>query len=296
MLITQKMMPLNNGFKVPAIGIGTSDAKPADLEKAILCAIDAGYRHIDCSPIFGNEEAVGIALQMKFAYGSVKREDMFITSKLWNDCHGKGKVRSACEETLKKLKLKFLDLYLIQWPTAFQEMEKLVDAGLVKSIGLSNFNEAQIERVLKICTIKPVMLQIEISVNFLNERLVEFAHSYGIQVTAYAPLGSPGRMQHAHFPSLLEEDFVKEIARAHFKSPAQVLLRHAIQRDLIVIPKSVNPEQIRSNLNIFDFELKPEEMNILNSRGRNFRLFKFPEIKNHPEYPFKEELAADLHQ
>ncbi|VDL89381.1 unnamed protein product, partial [Schistocephalus solidus] len=197
-------------------------AKPADLEKAILCAIDAGYRHIDCSPIFGNEEAVGIALQMKFAYGSVKREDMFITSKLWNDCHGKGKVRSACEETLKKLKLKFLDLYLIQWPTAFQvqtnteesaakssnlifedipleetwkEMEKLVDAGLVKSIGLSNFNEAQIERVLKICTIKPVMLQIEISVNFLNERLVEFAHSYGIQVTAYAPLGSPGRMQ-----------------------------------------------------------------------------------------------------
>nr|VZI10681.1 unnamed protein product [Spirometra erinaceieuropaei] len=290
------MMPLNNGFKVPAIGLAISDAKPADLEKALLCAVDA--------------EAVGTALQMKFAYGSVKREDMFITSKLWCNSHGKGKVRSACEESLKKLKLKFLDLYLIQWPTAFQvqtnteipatgssglifedipieetwkEMEKLVDAGLVKSIGVCNFNETQIERI-------------EISVNFMNEHLVEFAHSYGIQVTAYAPLGSPAMIHQAHLPSLLEEDFVKDIARAHFKSPAQVLLRHAIQRDLIVIPTSVNPERIRSNLNIFDFELKPEEMDILNSKGRHLRLIKFPEIMAHPEYPFKDELEQATNQ
>ncbi|BHF71328.1 hypothetical protein SprV_0401438400 [Sparganum proliferum] len=256
------MMPLNNGFKVPAVGFGISDTKPADLEKAILCAVDAGYRHIDCSPIYGNEEAVGAALQMKFAYGSVKREDMFITSKLWCNSHGKGKVQTNTEiQTTGSSSLIFEDIPIEE---TWKEMEKLVDAGLVKSIGLCNFNEMQIERI-------------EISVNFMNEHLVEFAHSYGIQVTAYAPLGSPVMIHQANLPSLLEEDFVKDIARAHFKSPAQVLLRHAIQRDLIVIPKSVNPERIRSNLNIFDFELKPEEMDILNSKGRHLRLIKFPE-------------------
>ncbi|VDL86739.1 unnamed protein product [Schistocephalus solidus] len=236
----------NNGLKVPVLGLGTFKADPNEVGAAVSAALDAGYRHIDCAALYDNEEEIGRALTQKFNSGVVKREE------LWNTAHRVEDVRPACEQSLKKLGLSYVDLYLMHWPVAFgvsykcslnhtlkfhpitnsthsshpvnrtiytpskeffpddasgkrifdytsiedtwKAMESLVDAGLAKSIGISNFNKSQIERILKICRIKPVMLQIEISVNFLNEKLIQYAKSVGLQVTAYAPFGSPSLM------------------------------------------------------------------------------------------------------
>ncbi|BHF66684.1 hypothetical protein SprV_0200970600 [Sparganum proliferum] len=166
-------------------------------------------------------------------------------------------------------------------------MEQLVEAGLVRSIGVSNFNKDQIDRLLASCKIPPAVNQIEVSVNWLNQKLIEYCHSKGIQITAYSPFGSPGVMKRV--PSPLEEDYVKKIALAHGKTPGQVLLRHAIQRGLSVIANSRNAERIKANFNIFDFALTNEEMEVLNTSGRNTRVFTVPMAVGHPEYPFNTE-------
>ncbi|VDL95819.1 unnamed protein product [Schistocephalus solidus] len=269
----QPFLTLNSGYKMPQVGLGTFMAAPNEVENAVLAAIDTGYRHIDCAHIYGNECEVGKALKTRLDDGTIKREDVFITSKLWCNAHRLKDVRPACEESLRKLGLEYLDLYLVHWPVSFnvmpleetwkvRGMENLVEAGLVRSIGVSNFNKSQIDRILAICKIPPAVNQIEVSVNWLNEKMVEFAHSKGIQITAYAPFGSPGVMlcfplllvYARDAPPLLEEEFVKKIASAHGKTPAQVLIRHAIQRNLIVIPKSKNVKRIEAN---FDVSLFP---------------------------------------
>ncbi|BHF66694.1 hypothetical protein SprV_0200971600 [Sparganum proliferum] len=280
----------------------------------VLWAIDAGYRHIDCASVYRNEVEVGRALKKRFDDGTVKREDMFITSKLWCDAHRLIDVRPACEESLNRLGLDYLDLYLIHFPVPFKVkeghkfsatdpsvfefedvpleetwkgMEELVEAGLVRSIGVSNFNKAQLDRILAMCKIPPAVNQIEVSVSWLNEKLINYTHSKGIQIIAYAVLGSPGTRINA--PSLLEEEFVKKIARAHGKTPAQVLLRHGMQRGLAVLNKSQNADRIRSNFKVFDFTLTTEEMNTLKANSRNHRLFIMPASAGHPEYPFNDE-------
>ncbi|KAL7063733.1 hypothetical protein AAHC03_0107 [Spirometra sp. Aus1] len=306
-------LTFNNGLKVPILGLGTYKASANEMDIALSAALDAGYRHFDCAALYDNEEDIGRVLTQKFKSGVVKREDVFITTKLWNTAHRSEDVRPACEESLKKLGLSYVDLYLIHWPVAFRPgkeyfpedadgkrifdytpieetwkaMESLVDAGLAKSIGVSNFNKSQIERILKICRIKPVMLQVEVTVNFLNEKLVQYAKSVGLQVTAYAPFGQPS--VNRSVPSPLTEPYVKAIADAHGRTPAQVLIRHAIQRGICVIPKSSNPERILSNFQVFDFELSDAEMHILNTSGRECRVISEPSVKSHPEYPFNDE-------
>uniref|UniRef100_A0A0X3PNE9 Alcohol dehydrogenase [NADP(+)] A n=1 Tax=Schistocephalus solidus TaxID=70667 RepID=A0A0X3PNE9_SCHSO len=253
------------------------------------------------------------------------------TAQLWNTNHGVENVRRACERSLRRLGLSYIDLYLVHWPMGFtpseeefkggdcaadetwsynqgeflrdfhraqpvdptpledtwKEMEKLVDAGLVKSLGLANFNRSQIERILKICRIRPQMLQVELSVHFMNWDIVEFAKSVGMQVTGYATLGSPALA--GGVPSPMYEPHVKEIALRHHKTPSQVLIRHMLQLGICTIPKSVNPKRIIENFNVFDFELTPEEVQTLSTCGRNERLFKALAWKSHPEYPFTEE-------
>uniref|UniRef100_A0A5K3FVL4 Aldo_ket_red domain-containing protein n=1 Tax=Mesocestoides corti TaxID=53468 RepID=A0A5K3FVL4_MESCO len=167
-------------------------------------------------------------------------------------------------------------------------MESLVSVGLVKSIGVSNFNRKQLDRIMKICTIPPAVNQIEVSLNCMNTKLIEYCHSKGIQVEAYAPIGSPGFAK-GTIPSLLEEPFVKEIADAHKKTTAQILLRHALQRGLAVICKSITNSRIKSNFEMFDFELTDAEMMKLNTSGRNARIFRLLALKDHPEYPFNDE-------
>jgi len=305
---------LNNGHKIPVIGFGTFAAAFEKTESSVSCAIDAGYRHIDCAHFYRNQTAVGSAIKKKITENKIKRDDLFITSKLWCDAHDPSEVKQQCAQCLKDLGVSCLDLYLMHWPTSFKvkpnreftlndsdnleylnipledtwkAMEALVDAGLVKSIGVSNFNKTQIDRILQCCRIKPVMNQIEVSVNWMNEKIISHCTSQGIEITAYAPLGSPGVMKDA--PPLMEEEFVKEIAKAHGKQPSQILARHAIQRGIIVLMKSVSPDRIISNFQVFDFELTKEEMNILNTSGRQTRLFAIPSIEGHPEYPFHDE-------
>nr|CAH8853012.1 unnamed protein product [Trichobilharzia regenti] len=306
-------LKMENGYSIPILGLGTWNSPPGEVGAAVKKALEIGYRHLDCAYVYNNEAEIGEALEESMKKLNLKREDIFITSKLWNTFFRPENVRKGCETTLKNLRLKYLDLYLIHWPVPFepgkgnfptkedgqlcldnvphektwQEMEKLVDEGLVKSIGLSNFNKRQIENILKHCRIKPVNLQIEIHANFPNIKLVEYAQSIGMTVTAYAPLGSP-----AHSPgrtNLLTEAWVVAIAEHHKKTPAQVLIRYLIQRNLIVVPKSVTLKRIEENFQVFDFQLSKEEIKELNTKGLNERQFKLLKMSDHPEYPFRDE-------
>ncbi|KAL7063008.1 hypothetical protein AAHC03_0110 [Spirometra sp. Aus1] len=292
---------LQNGFQVPLVGFGTSQALDDVAEEAVSCALDTGYRLIDTAAFYDNEAAIGRALHQKCLTTNLRREDVFVTTKLWNSDHGVKHVRPACEKSLHNLGLTYLDLYLIHWPVAYayeggefekdltkpqsvdttsledtwREMEKLVDAGLVRSIGLSNFNRSQIQRILKICRIRPQVLQVEVSLFFRNRDLVAFAKSAGMQVTSYATFGSPGMMSvNGQMACPLEEPCVKEIATKRDKTPAQILLRHMLQLGVCTIPKSVTPARIVENFQVFDFELTAAEMEILDKADRNQRVFK----------------------
>ncbi|BHF66680.1 hypothetical protein SprV_0200970200 [Sparganum proliferum] len=166
-------------------------------------------------------------------------------------------------------------------------MEQLVEAGLVKSIGVSNFNRDQLDRIMATCKIPPAVNQVEVTVNFPNQKLIDYCHSKGIVITAYSPFGSPGFIK--DIPSPLGEEYVKKIALAHKKTPAQVLLRHAIQRNISVLAGSLDADMIKENFNVFDFTLTKDEMDILNTSGRNIRILPAAMAVSHPDYPFNTE-------
>jgi len=291
-------LKLNSGYSMPMVGLGTWKSKPGEVKAAVESAIDAGYRHIDCARIYGNEPEVGAALQEKMK-GGVMRENLFIVSKLWNNAHRKEHVRPACEKTLKDLGLKYLDLYLIHWPHGFQPgdalipkredgsvifdedvdptetwaaMEELVDAGLVRSIGISNFNARQVRSILAMCRIKPAMNQVERHPYFDQARLKQLSDEEGIPLSAYCPLGSgdnPSRLPDD--PKLLEDKVLAEIAAKYNKTPAQVAIRWQIDTGVVVLPKSVNPSRIASNIDVFDFKLSAEDMVAIGALNREWR-------------------------
>ncbi|XP_055905087.1 aldo-keto reductase family 1 member B1-like isoform X2 [Eupeodes corollae] len=308
---------LNNGNKMPILGLGTWGSPPGEVAQAVKDAIDIGYRHIDGAHVYQNEHEVGEGVNAKIAEGAVKREDIFVTSKLWNTFHRPDLVRGACETTLKNLGLKYVDMYLIHWPMAYaegeslfpstpdgktqysdvdyvdtwKEMEKLVDAGLCKSIGLSNFNKKQIERVLAVARIQPATNQIECH-PYLNQRkLMDFCKSKNIVITAYSPLGSPNRpWAKPGDPVLMDDPKIVAIAKKYNKTPAQILIRYQLRRGNIVIPKSVTKARIASNFDVFGFDLTDEDEKTIDSFDCNGRFVAIEHAKGvHPHYPFADE-------
>jgi len=307
---------LVNGNKMPIFGLGTWKSKPGEVKAAVVAALQMGYRHIDCAMCYQNEPEVGEALAECFSSGLVKREDVFITSKLWNTFHSKDKVIPALKKTLEDLRLDYVDMYLIHWPMGYKEdmgtlfpkdgeewlfsdvdyvdtwkgLEEAVALGLTKAIGVSNFNKDQMERIAAIATIPIANLQIECHPHVPQKKMLEYCRGKNIAVTAYSPLGSPDRPWAKPGDYILMEDpVIAGIAKAHDKTPAQVLVRFQIQRGVIVIPKSVTKSRIESNSKVFDFELSKEEIATLEGLENGERICGLPWMTHHPHFPFATE-------
>ena len=265
---------LSNGTGIPAIGFGTFPLVKNDAYKATRHALDVGYRHIDTAEIYDNEIEVGKAMKES----GVSREDVYLTTKLWNAHWTYETARDALEESLKRFGTDYIDLYLIHWPGPYDRiravwtaMEEAVDTGKVCSIGLSNFNLHHVDNLLEVAKVKPVANQVECNPHLQNVFLKQQCQDRDLILEAYAPLGS------SHVEDLLGDDTLKTIASAHNKTVAQIVLRWNIQRGVVVLPKSGTPSRIEENFQVFDFELTDEEMQTIRRLNKGKRYFTEPD-------------------
>jgi len=300
---------LHSGDGMPAIGLGLWKVERENAARTVEDAIRCGYRHFDCACDYANEAEVGAGLKDVLRSGVCRREDLWVTSKLWNTYHAAEHVRPALERSLNDLQLDYLDLYLIHFPLAlkyvpfderyppgwfyepqsprpkiepahvpvsetWRAMEELVRAGKVHNIGVSNFNVSLLRDLLSYAEIPPAVLQAELHPFLTQEKLLRFCQENGIVVTAFSPLGAASYFQlgmAGEGESALEQPAVRESALQHGKSPAQIVVRWGVQRGTAVIPKTTRRDRLRENLAIFDFELSAEEMTAINALNRNRR-------------------------
>lgn len=255
-------MELCNGIKIPAIGYGTWRTPDGDIcEMAVKNAIQCGYTHIDTAVVYKNERSVGKAIRDS----KVAREKLFITSKLWNDCRGYENTKKAFYESLDRLGLEYLDLYLIHWPNplayrdcweemnakTWRAMEELYEEGKIKAIGVSNFRIHHLESLMKSARIMPMVNQIECTLGFTQQDVIDYCQQHDIVVEGWSPLGS-GRL----FTSEALHSFTKK----YEKSAAQITLRYLLEKGVLPLPKSTNPQRMKENLDIFDFVLEEDDI------------------------------------
>lgn len=258
---------LSNGYEIPSIGFGTWQTPDGDTAvHAVKTAIACGYTHIDTAAAYGNEASVGLGIRQS----GIDRESLFVTSKVWNTNRGYEKTMAAFEKTLSDLKLDYLDLYLIHWPAnaacdpdwkktnadTWRALEELYGQGKIKTIGVSNFLSHHLEALMEEASVKPMINQIEFHPGFMQKETVAFCRANGIAVEAWSPLGT-GKM--------LSNDTLYTIAAKYQKSVAQLCIRWCLQNDVIPLPKSVTPSRIAQNRQVFDFEITPEDMAVINA-------------------------------
>ncbi len=256
---------MTNGIEIPQIGFGTWQMPSGTITReSVRFALEAGYRHIDTAAAYYNEESVGQGI----AESGIARSEIFLTTKLHNEDHGYELTRAGFEKSLKALGVDYIDLYLIHWPNpiahrhhwqeanagSWRAMGEFYRAGLVKSIGISNFAERHIEELMKSATITPMVNQIRLFAGERQEALVSYCRNMGMVLEAYSPLGTG---------NLLKNPTIAAVARAHGRSGAQISLRYLIQKGFVVLPKSIRDETIRENLNVFDFSLSEGDMETL---------------------------------
>jgi diketogulonate reductase-like aldo/keto reductase len=260
---------LNNKVKIPQFGLGVWKAEEGpEVEQAVTTALECGYRLIDTAAAYGNEQGVGNAVRSS----GIPREEIFVTTKVWNSDQGFDETIRAFNTSLENLGLEYIDLYLIHWPASaqglvnntWQAMERLYDEKRVRAIGVSNFTPEHLDSLLEIAQVVPAVNQIELHPMLNQQEVLEYCVSKGIQVESWSPL-MKGR-------GLLEHPVLVEVADKYQKTPAQIILRWHIQTGLIVIPKSVTPDRIRENILIFDFELSEEDMERINELDSDQRI------------------------
>lgn len=264
---------LNNGLEMPIIGLGVYQADSEETEHAVKIALDNGYRLIDTAEAYKNEEEVGKAINKS----EVAREEIFVTTKLWNKDQGYDKTLKAFDKSLDKLNMDYVDLYLLHWPVegkridSYKALEKILESGKTKAIGVSNFTIRHLEELMKETEVVPALNQVEFHTFLYQKELLEYCKEKNIRLEAYSPIARGKKFKH---------NVIQEMAEKYSKTPAQIMLRWILQHDVIVIPKSTHKERIIENANIFDFEIAEEDISKLDGIDEEYRIAWDPsEIK-----------------